>query len=193
MTRLRRRSCIPVYDTTRCRFFLRRGRAAAGAIYGADGERVHWQAGKIPIRSKGKIRYGGKGKKSGRAPAVGSHLPTPIALRLRLGNPAALRAVHLPLLQSRSDGVRRHLPRRDRILITIGRISVGSTRNLGREFSLASRAFPVQRSPGSPPSATSNSVYPIRPPKSNALGLGEWLPARMDNQGKSRNWLQPLE
>jgi hypothetical protein len=41
------------------------------------------------------------------------------ALQLRPGDPAAPREVHLPLLPSGPDGVRRHLPRGDRILITI--------------------------------------------------------------------------
>jgi hypothetical protein len=40
------------------------------------------------------------------------------SLQLRPGDPAAPREVHLPLLPSGPDGVRRHLPRGDRILIT---------------------------------------------------------------------------
>src|SRR5262245_3203399 len=39
--------------------------------------------------------------------------------KLRPGDLAAPRAVHLPLLPSGPDGVRRHLPREDRALITL--------------------------------------------------------------------------
>jgi len=52
---------------------------------------------------------------------VGHRLRSP--LQLRPGDPAAPREVHLPLLPSGPDGVRRHLPRGDRILITFEFVS----------------------------------------------------------------------
>jgi hypothetical protein len=57
-------------------------------------------------------------------PSIVGHRPRS-PLRLRPGNPAAPREVHLPLLPSGPDGVRRHLPRGDRILITIEFVSAG--------------------------------------------------------------------
>ena len=53
-------------------------------------------------------------------------------LQLRPGDPAAPRAVHLPLLPSGPDGVRRHLPRGDRILITFKLIATGNSQTSGR-------------------------------------------------------------
>jgi hypothetical protein len=46
-------------------------------------------------------------------------------LQLRPGDPAAPREAHLPLLTSVPDGVRRHLPRGDRILITFASFGAG--------------------------------------------------------------------
>src|SRR5215468_6423944 len=57
-------------------------------------------------------------------PLIVSHRPRG-SLQLRPGDPAAPREVHLPLLPSGPDGVRRHLPRGDRILITFEFVSAG--------------------------------------------------------------------
>jgi len=58
-----------------------------------------------------------RGQKGGRAPTVDPCCQPVRAFQLRPGDPAAPREVHLPLLPSGPDGVRRHLPRGDRILI----------------------------------------------------------------------------
>ncbi len=59
-------------------------------------------------------------------------LPLFTALQLRSGDPAAPRAAHLPLLPPGPDGVRGHLPRGDRILITFKLIVTGNGQTSGR-------------------------------------------------------------
>ena len=53
------------------------------------------------------------------------------AFQLRPGDPAAPREVHLPLLPPGPDGVRRHLPRGDRILITFKPVATGCCQTSG--------------------------------------------------------------
>ena len=67
----------------------------------------------------------GNGKKNDRAPTFDSRRQPLMTLQLRPGNPAAPREAPLPLLPSGSDGVRGHLPRGDRILITFAPLGVG--------------------------------------------------------------------
>ena len=66
-----------------------------------------------------------KGEKCGRALAIVSCGWPRVPLQLRPGNPAAPREAHLPLLPSGPDGVRKHLPRGDRILITFASLGAG--------------------------------------------------------------------
>ena len=60
-----------------------------------------------------------------RAPASDPRSSLLTTLQLRPGNPAAPREAHLPLLTSVPDGVRRHLPRGDQILITFASFGAG--------------------------------------------------------------------
>lgn len=110
-----------------------------------------------------------KGEESGRAPAIVSCAWLRKTFQLRPGNPAAPREAHLPLLPSGPDGVRKHLPRGDRILITFASLGAGWHKTSGGNSAPHLERFECWGSPSSPPSTTSHLLYPFPHSQSNAL------------------------